>query len=208
MSVRLSFSLAIVAAAAYVGVAHADHFEPGVEAKGAVPAGEKRLKDAIALAKDPANKQEALDAFRSVAAFFPSSMHDCYLALAYLRVGNVTSARLAWDIAADRGGSRPAWCTGDLARQLRRALRGYVRIDVAVSPRDANITLPDNTSFQELRSVWWPAKDKHVTLRVGLLGYMEETVEVALVAPVTRVHVELLSIAPPPDFLPPEVPAP
>src|SRR5262245_22617082 len=112
----------LVACMALAPTASADVFEPGPEVPGAVDAAAADVKAAVALGKDRASKWDALHAFQKIAQDRPAALHDCYLALAYLRTDSITEAKLVWDRSAMRGTERPTWCTGDLANQLKKAL--------------------------------------------------------------------------------------
>lgn len=170
-------------------------FEPTPEAPDAAKLGAaevaKAQKDAKA-SKDFAGAARKLEA---IAAKWPASIHDCNLALAYLRAGLQTQAQLAWDLALLRNGARPKWCTGDVSTQIAQALRGanYVPVAVDVVPADALVEV-NGAAFRNMRTVWLPPTPATVTVSAPGLVTKTVTVTVALNA---RVVVTLEPPAPP-----------
>ena len=193
-------------------VAGAEVFEPGPEAPGAVDAAAADVAAAVKLGKNTATKWDALFKFQAIARQHPAALHDCYLALAFLRVEDVTHAKLAWDRAAIRGGTRPAWCTGDLAHQLDKALADrYVELVLDVTPKDAVVAI-DNVEVRNMTSVWLEClascRDPESTTKhhvtIDAPGFVRDDRELRLAPPVTRVAVVLH----PPPVEPPKVEPP
>ncbi|MCB9565306.1 MAG: protein kinase [Kofleriaceae bacterium] len=154
-----SLSLALAAALARAGgdAATSDApwiFEPGPEVDGAADAAKADVTRAQKLAKQ--NKyRDAVTIFEQVARAHPSAVHDCNLALAYLRAGVYTRAQLVWEISALRNADRPNWCISTLGEQLSTALRsaGFVPVTLAVSPPDAVIEI-GGVAVRNMRVVW------------------------------------------------------
>ena len=153
--------LLVAAAIVWLGrAAHASSLEviePGPEAPGAVTAAASEVAKAVKLGKDPKSKWEALFAFSEISRRWPAALHDCYYALANLRVGYVSRAHSVWEVSALRGTPRPAWCTGDFAKQLAKAMTAgkFVEITIDVTPRDAIVSFNGEIAVRNLPSVWW-----------------------------------------------------
>src|SRR5258706_7545518 len=114
-----------------VGTAQGDArwiIEPGPEATDAQKLGAADVTRAQKLAKHPKTLAEAQAVLETVARTWPASVHDCNLALVYLRRAELTRAKLLWDLGELRNGVRPKWCTGEVSTQISDALRkaGYV----------------------------------------------------------------------------------
>lgn len=174
---RPSLVLAVLVAAR-VAVAE-PMLAPGKAAPDATTAGAALIEEGARLGE--ANKYElALTKFLPVATAHPSATHDCYVALAYLRIGRLTLARLWLDAAETRGDARPAWCTGAIAKELAAALatRGFVEIHVAVEPADAEVTLAD-AHFRGGRAVWLPPGELEVSADLARHRPARRTVVVA-----------------------------
>jgi hypothetical protein len=206
--VRALLTLAIVLV---VHAARAEIFEPGTETTGAVAAGASAVADAVKLGKQPDAKWKALFAFQDIATKWPAALHDCYLALAYLRVDEPQQARLVLDRAATRGGDRPKWCTGELEHQLAKALADYVQIVIDVTPRDALITVNGTLELRGLPSVWVLCGDgcrepRRVQLLAQASGFEHSEQNPVLVRPITHVEMRLIEkheYEPPPQPQPP-----
>lgn len=135
----------------------------------AVEAGRALVEEGTLLGED--NKYElALQKFLRAAGEHPSATHDCFVALAYLRIGRLTLARLWLDASIRRGDARPIWCTSKIADELAGALetRGFVEVTFAVEPRDAEIWVGEN-QFRGGRAVWLPPGP--VEVRAEAAGY-------------------------------------
>src|ERR1043165_141552 len=135
---RAAAAMALVLA---TGVGSADEpwiIESGPEATNAQKLGAAEVERAQKLAKDK-KYRDAVLVLEAVARKWPAAVHDCNLALAYLRDDQLTKARLVWDVSALRNGVRPKWCTGEVSAQLSEALRkkGYVPTTVDVVPAEA-----------------------------------------------------------------------
>src|ERR1041385_6196596 len=154
-------TLMAVATALVLGtsVGNADErwiIEPGPEAKDAQKLGAADVERAQKLAKDK-HLAEALAVLESVDQKWPAAVHDCNLALAYLREKSYTRAQLVWDLGALRNGVRPKWCTGEVSTQLSDALRsaGYVPTTIEVAPPDALVEV-SGIPMRSMRTVWLP----------------------------------------------------
>lgn len=138
-------------------------------APGAVDAGRALVEAGTLLGED--NKYElALGKFLLAAGEHPSATHDCFVALAYLRIGRLTLARLWIDASVRRGDERPIWCATKIADELSRALemRGFVEVTFAVEPADAEVWVADS-QFRGGRSVWSPPGP--IEVRAEAAGY-------------------------------------
>lgn len=183
-------------------------FAPAPEADGAIARGAGELARAQQLARKKR--------FRDAAAILeplvqeqPAALHDCNLALAYLRGGELTGAQLAWDLSRLRGPAAPDWCAGDLARDLAKALRAghYVPVTLAVSPAGTIVTV-DTYTVRDLGLIWLPPGRHTFTAQADGVPAATSTVDVA--APAARVT---LTVAPPvrepdapPAVVPPDAP--
>lgn len=169
-------------------------FEPSAEAADAAALGAAEVEAAQkkAKAKEYASAAEILE---GVARRLPASVHDCNLALAYLRANLLVRAKLAWDLSALRNGVRPKWCTGEVSSQLSEALRGsrYAPATVDVVPRDAVIDVM-GARVRNMPTVWLPAQPVPVT--VSAPGYETQTTTVAISAPSARIAVTLVPLRP------------
>ncbi len=152
----------------------------GAAAAGAVAGGAALIAEGEALGK--AGKYEvALARFRAAAAAFPSATHDCYVALTYFRLGGLTAARLYLDSAGRRGDEVPGWCSGRLEDQLTAELarRGYVAVDIAVTPADAVVSAGE-VRVVGGRRTWLPPGPIAVTAERA--GYERATEDAAIPA--------------------------
>jgi hypothetical protein len=157
-------SLAVVLVA--IALARAAVAQPLVDDRpaepGAVEAAAAVVAEGTALGE--ANKYElALGKFLVAAEAHPSATHDCLVALAYLRIGRLTLARLWLDAAGRRGDPRPAWCAGTIAAELAAALeiRSFVAVTFTVEPDDAEVWAGD-AHFRGGREVWLPPGEVEV----------------------------------------------
>src|SRR5687767_12282000 len=82
-------------------------FEPTPEAPDAAKLGAAEVEKAQREAKSSKDFAGAARKLEVVATKWPASVHDCNLALAYLRAGLPMQAQLAWDLALLRNGVRP-----------------------------------------------------------------------------------------------------
>jgi hypothetical protein len=193
----LRFCLVTFAAAAMVfalrtGIGSADErwiIEPGPEAKDAQKLGAAEVERAQKAAKNK-RYDEAAAILENVARKWPASVHDCNLALAYLRNDQLTRAKLVWDLGAVRNGARPKWCTGEVSTQLSDALRknGYVSTAIDVTPHDALVEV-GGIAMRGMQSVWLPAGV--VTFNATAPGKLPKAVQVTVAAPVSRVSITL-----------------
>jgi hypothetical protein len=163
--------------------------EPTAEEAGAVAAGTADIARAQQLAR---SKQyvEAVQVLESLDRAHPAAVHDCNLALAYLRAGVLTRAQLLWDVSALRGSERPRWCTGDLAKQLSTAMRaaGYAALELQVSPATATVEIAGIT-VRGMRTVWLAPGPYTVIARAP--GLVEESRQVTLAPPGAPVAITL-----------------
>lgn len=176
---------ALVTAFAVVtpAIAQADTWivEPTPESTDAVTRGSADLAAAQKLAKAK-QVAEAVALFETVARTYPASAHDCNLALAYLRAGDLTRAQLMSDVAELRGGARPDWCTSSLPSQLVQALRdqGYVPLTVTTTPADAVISVAGLT-VRGVHLFWLPVATYKVAAHRE--GYDDALAPIAVAAP-------------------------
>ena len=180
--------------------ARAGVYEPGPEAAGAVAAGADALKAALKVAKGT-DKMAALYEFQQIADHWPAALHDCYLALASLRAGDLTEAKLAWDRSATRGGDRPKWCTGDLVHQLDKARhdRHFVELVFDLTPRDALVNINNIVTFRGFTSVWWPTDGDKVGTQISAPGYLDYGGDLPVPPPAPiRIALEPVPVARPP----------
>ncbi len=180
-----------------VGTSATDRFvfEPTPEATDAAKLGAAEVEKAQKEAKATKNFAGAVRKLEVVATKWPASVHDCNLALAYLRAGLPMQAQLAWDLALLRNGARPKWCTGEVSTQLAQVMRAgnYVPVAVDVTPTDALIEV-NGAAFRNLRTVWLPPSPATVT--VSAAGLVTKTVTVTVAAPSARLAVVLEPPAP------------
>jgi hypothetical protein len=174
------------------GIGSADErwiIEPGPEAANAQKLGAADVERAQKLAKDK-HYAEAAAVLESVARTWPAAVHDCNLALAYLRNNALTRAQLVWDLGGLRNGVRPKWCTGDVSTQLADALRkaGYVPTTIDVSPPDAIVEV-NGIAMRSMRTVWLPPGN--ATFNASASGRLPKAVQAPIAAPVSRVSIML-----------------
>jgi hypothetical protein len=191
------FFLVTLAAAAMVfalrtGIGSADErwiIEPGAEATDAQKLGAAEVERAQKLAKDK-RFREAATVLEGVARKWPASVHDCNLALAYLRSGQLTRAKLVWDLGALRNGVRPKWCTGEVSTQISDALRskGYVATSIDVTPHDAIVEV-NGIAMREIGTVW--LEPRMATFNASAPGRLPKAVQQMVAAPVSRVSITL-----------------
>lgn len=185
--------------------------EPGPEQPGAIGQGAADVKKAQALARKK-RVPEAVAMLEKLAATLPSATHDCNLALAYLRAGELTRAQLRWDLARLRGVTPPEWCTTTLAADLAAALRdkGYVPLALSIEPASAVVDVA-GLRVRKLDLIWVAPGTYAITARAD--GLVDETVHVAVAAPSARAAIALdppapLVMEPPIDAAAPPVDAP
>lgn len=171
-------------------------FEPTPEAPDAAKLGASEVEKTQREAKTTKDYAGAARKLEGVARKWPASIHDCNLALAYLRAGLQTQAQLAWDLALLRNGARPKWCTGDVSTQISQALRGasYVPVAIDVVPADALVEV-NGAAFRNMRTVWLPPTPATVT--VSAPGLVTKTLTVSVAPPNARVAVTLEPPPPP-----------
>ncbi len=177
-------------------------FTPGPEEADAVKRGAADVKAAQALARKK-KLVEAVALLEQLAVAHPAATHDCNLALAYLRAGQLTRAQLAWDVSRQRGKAPPDWCESDLAGQLAAALRerGFVPLTLVVSPAGADVEVA-GTHLRDLGLVWLPPGTYTVHARAE--GMVAQSVTLAVAPPSPRATIALEPPAPPIDAAPPE----
>lgn len=168
--------------------------EPGPEAKDAAKLGASEVERAQKLAKAGQTYDAAL-ALEALSRKLPAAVHDCNLALAYLRGSRLTAAKLLWDLSGLRNGTRPKWCTGEVSTQLSDALRGanFVPTTIVVVPPDAVIEV-GGIALRNIQTVWLPPSPTSIT--ASKPGFVTKTEPVTITAPSTRVTITLE--APPP----------
>jgi len=174
-------------------------FEPTIEAPDAQKRGASEVERAQKLAKA---KQfaDAASVLEALSKKLPASVHDCNLALAYLRASALTRAQLAWDLSGLRNGVRPKWCTGEVSTQLSEALRAakYVPTTLDVVPADALVEV-GGAAIRNMRTVWLPAGP--TTIQATAPGMVAKTVTVTIAGPNARVA---MSLEAPPPPMPPD----
>jgi hypothetical protein len=193
----LRFFLVTLAAAAMAlalgaGIGLADErwiIESSPEATDAQKLGASEVERAQKLAKDK-KLQEAALALEAVARKWPASVHDCNLALAYLRMGELTKAKLIWDVGEQRNGARPKWCTGEISTQLSDALRkqGYVPTSIDVVPSTAIVEV-NGLAMRGIRTIW--LKPGSVTFTASAPGFLPGSTSTAVTAPTSRASLTL-----------------
>ena len=201
----LRFTVVTVVAVAIVwSLATADDrpaawvFEPGPEATDAQKLGAADVERAQKLAKEKKYDQAAL-VLEEVSQKWPAAVHDCNLALAYLRANALTRAQLVWDLSALRNGARPKWCTGEVSTELSETLRKkkYVPTTIYVTPTDALIEV-GGVAMRNMRTVWLPPGP--TVINATAPGRLPWSKTVTIEAPSTRVPITLeLPPAPAPD---------
>lgn len=168
--------------------------EPGPEAVDAQKQGAADVERAqkLAKAKDYAGAAKILE---DLDRRLPAAVHDCNLALVYLRASALTKAQLMWHVSGLRNGTRPKWCTGDVSTQLSQALRvaGYVPTTIDVVPTDAVIEV-GGVAIRGLHVVWLPPGP--TTISASAPGKDSQTLQVSVAAPSTRVAITLAEPAP------------
>jgi hypothetical protein len=173
-------------------------FEPAPEAPDAQKLGAPDVERAQKLAKEKKYDQAAI-LLESVSQKWPASVHDCNLALAYLRANALTRAQLVWDLSALRNGARPKWCTGEVSTELSETLRKkkYVPTTIYVTPGDALIEV-GGVAMRNMRTVWLPPGP--TVINASAPGRLPWSQTVTIEAPSTRVPITLeLPPAPTPD---------
>ncbi len=148
----------------------------------------------VAAAQKLARKKKFADAvvlLERAAREHPAVLHDCNLALAYLRNGQLTRAQLLWDVSRLRGARPPDWCDTSLASQLARALRAkhYVPLTLVVSPASATIEVGD-AIFTGIGLVWLAPGT--YTISATAPGTYAHALPVVVSAPSTRAEISLL----------------
>ncbi len=168
--------------------------EPRPEAANAQKQGAADVERAqkLAKAKDYAAAAKVLE---DLERRLPAAVHDCNLALVYLRASALTKAQLMWDLSGLRNGTRPKWCTGDVSTQLSQALRvaGYVPTTIDVVPTDAVIEV-GGVAMRGLHVVWLPPGP--TTISASAPGKDRQTLQATVAAPSTRVAITLVEPAP------------
>ncbi len=175
---------------------------PEPEQPGAVEAGAEDVAQAQKLAR----KKRYFDAMlllERAAREHPSALHDCNLALAYLRTGRLTQAQLIFDVSRLRGGTPPPWCDSSLAGQLAAALRKekYVPLTLAVQPVDATIDVGE-ALFRGMTVIWLKPGSHSLTVTAPV--HDPETRPLMVAPPAMRVDVSLVKLG---DDPPPEIDA-
>jgi hypothetical protein len=163
--------------------------EPGPEAADAqkLGAGDVERAQKLAKAKDYAGAAQILEA---LARRLPASVHDCNLALVYLRASALTKAQLMWDLSGLRNGTRPKWCTGDVSTQLSQALRvaGYVPVTIDVVPTDAVLEV-GGVAMRSIHTVWLPPGP--VAITASAPGRDRQTINASVIAPSMHLAITL-----------------
>lgn len=164
-------------------------FEPTPEAPDAQKLGAPDIEKAQKLAKA---KQfaDAASLLEGLSKRLPASVHDCNLALAYLRASALTRAQLAWDLSGLRNGVRPKWCTGEVSTQLSDALRAakYVPTALDIVPADALVEV-GGVALRNMRTVWLRAEPTTVTASAP--GKVTQTITVTIAPPSARIAITL-----------------
>jgi hypothetical protein len=137
----------------------------------------------------------AAEILERVARTYPAALHDCNLALAYLRDKQLTRAQLFWNVSGLRGGTRPAWCTGDVSRQLAKELEasGFVPTTIEVVPLDAVVEV-GGVTLRGIRTVWLPPLQTQIVVSAAGYDTRSETLDVQ--KPSTRIAITLEPPAP------------
>lgn len=185
--------------------------EPGPEAPDAQKLGASDVERAqkLAKAKDYKGAAEVLEA---LVRKLPAAVHDCNLALVYLRASALTRAQVMWDLSGLRNGTRPKWCTGDVSTQLSQALRvaSYVPMTIDVVPADAVIDV-GGIAMRGIHTVWLPQGP--VAITASAPGRESQTINASVAAPSARISITLeaprpvepdagVALAPPIDAAP------
>jgi hypothetical protein len=189
-SIMCVATLAVIAALATADDAAGPWvLEPGPERAGATEGGAADVARAQKLAKQK-KMRDAVTVFEKVAREWPSAVHDCNLALAYLRAGAYTRAQLVWEISALRNADRPGWCTATLGEQLSTALRsaGYVPVTLDVVPSDAVVEI-GGVTVRRMRIVWLAPGHYAVSARAN--GRVDGRAEVDVASPSATVSIQL-----------------
>jgi len=155
--------------------------EPTPEVTGAVANGAADVVRAQKLARQKM-LDDAVLLLEEIAQKYPASEHDCNLALAYLRKGDLTRAQLMTDVASLRGGARPDWCKSSLPQQLAQALRDedYVPLTVTTTPADAVIDVAGLT-VRGVQLFWLPVATYNVVARAD--GYDDKKAAIVVASP-------------------------
>jgi hypothetical protein len=195
--IALGFSLAAAALAAFVAIPRGDAqtaperwiLEPGPEAPDAQKLGAADVERAqkLAKAKDYTGAAQILEA---LSRRLPAAVHDCNLALVYLRASALTKAQLMWDLSGLRNGPRPKWCTGDVSTQLSQALHvaGYVPLTIDVAPPDAVIEV-GGVVVRGIHTVWLAPGP--VSISASAPGRESQTLNASVTAPSMRLAITL-----------------
>jgi len=172
-----------------------------IEPSPALPTAAQDGAEAEARAQALAKQKQydaAVEQFAQLARRFPSSTHDCYLALASLRQGDLTRAQLFDDVARLRGGERPAWCVDDLGRQLAAKLKeaAFAPLTVQVTPADAVVHVA-GLSLRHVDAVWLRPGTYEVSATAPPL--VRAVAQAAVTPPGANV---VLQLGPPPPVAP------
>jgi hypothetical protein len=179
--------------------------EPGPEAPDAQKQGAADVERAqkLAKAKDYAGAAKVLE---ELDRRLPAAVHDCNLALVYLRASALTKAQVMWDLSGLRNGTRPKWCTGDVSTQLSQALRvaGYVPTTIDVVPTDSVVEV-GGVAMRDIHTVWLPQGP--ISITASAPGKDSQTISATVVTPSTRVAITLAEPKPAdvPDAVAPPV---
>ncbi len=171
MRVRLVLTACLLGAASAVAAAQpAPIVDDRPATPGAIEAGAVLVAEGTALGGQNRYEQ-ALTRFLVAADRHPSATHDCLVALAYARIGRLTPARLWLDAAARRGDVRPPWCASTLVDDVtaQLATRGFVAIEVVVTPADAEVWIGDDVHVRGGRTIWLPPGE--VAVRAQRTGH-------------------------------------
>lgn len=185
--------------------------EPGPEAADAQKLGAADVERAQQLAKTKDYKGAA-NVLEALVQKLPAAVHDCNLALVYLRASALTRAQLMWDLSGLRNGTRPKWCTGDVSTQLSQALRvaSYVPMTIDVVPADAMIEV-GGVAMRSIHTVWLPQGP--IAITASAPGRESQTINASVAAPSARIAITLeapraaepdagVAVAPPIDAAP------
>lgn len=200
---RVSVAGLLLAAAALVafgqGTPERYVFELAAEAPDAQKQGAAEVDAAQKLAKS-GKVGEAVLQLEALARRLPASVHDCNLALAYLRAGQLTAAKLAHDLSGLRNGVRPKWCTGDVSTQISDALRNrrLVLTTLDVTPADSLVEV-SGIALRRIGTLWLDPGTYAVTISAP--GRVTQTVNIVAASPSAHLAVTLETARPalPPD---------
>jgi hypothetical protein len=184
-SVRVPGALLVVLSMLLTRTARADEaawvISPAPEGKGAVAAGAPTLARGQELARLK-RFADAVTVLETLAHEHPATLHDCTLALAYLRVEDLTRAQLWVDVALARGTTPPDWCTGSLRREISLALNkaGHVPVTLQATPRDAVVSV-NGLRLRGLDVIWLPTATYKVSAEAE--GYRTLSTQTAVAPP-------------------------